>query len=108
MTFGERLSLIRKRRDLSQADVGKLIGIKGDAYGRYERDEVKPTIDMAAKISNALKVSLDFLVGKTDLELDNATLKKVEAISKMTDEDKSHVFSLIDAFIAKSKMQGLI
>lgn len=108
MTFGERLTLIRKRKELSQADVGILIGIKGDAYGRYERDEVKPTIDMATKVSNALKVSLDYLVGKTDLELDDATLKKIEAISKMNNEDKGHVFSMIDAFIAKTKMQGLI
>lgn len=37
MTFGERLGLVRKRKKLSQADVGKLIGINGDAYGRYER-----------------------------------------------------------------------
>lgn len=55
MTFGERLGLVRKRKKLSQADVGKLIGINGDAYGRYERNEVKPTIEMATKIANAHK-----------------------------------------------------
>ncbi|NOQ75416.1 MAG: helix-turn-helix domain-containing protein [Crocinitomix sp.] len=108
MTFGERLTIIRKRKGLSQADIGKIIGINGDAYGRYERNEVKPNIDMATSISNALKVSLDYLVGKTNLELDNDTLKKIEDISKMSDLDKGHVFSLIDAFIAKTKMQGLI
>ncbi len=82
MTFGERLSIVRKRRKMSQADVGKIININGDAYGRYERDEVKPTIEMANKIANALKISLDFLVGNTDLELDTETLKRVEDISK--------------------------
>jgi len=107
MSFGERLTLVRKRRDLSQADVGKLIGINGDAYGRYERDEVKPTIDMATRVANALKVSLDFLAGKTEHELDDSTLRKVEEISKMSDTDKDHVFSLIDAFIAKTRLQGL-
>jgi len=108
MTFGERLTVIRKRKEMSQSDIGKLIGINGDAYGRYERDEVKPNIDMATSISNALKVSLDYLVGKTALELDSATLKKIEAVSTMSDEDKNHVFTLIDAFIAKTKLQGLI
>lgn len=108
MTFGERLTFIRKRKGLSQADIGKMIGINGDAYGRYERDEVKPNIDMATKISNALNVSLDYLVGKTDLELDDIALKKIEAVSSMSDEDKNHVFTLIDAFIAKTKLQGLI
>ncbi len=108
MTFGERLTIIRKRKGLSQADIGKILGINGDAYGRYERNEVKPNIDMATSISNALKVSLDYLVGKTNLELDNETLRKIEDISKMSESDKGHVFSLIDAFIAKTKMQGLI
>ena len=108
MTFGERLMSVRKKKKLSQADIGKLIKINGDAYGRYERNEVKPTIEMATKIANALEVSLDYLVGKTELELDNSMLKRVEAVSKMNDEDKGHVFSLLDAFIAKTNMQGFL
>ena len=48
--------------------MGKLLGIDGDAYGRYERAEVKPSIEMATKIAEVLEVSLDYLVGKTDLE----------------------------------------
>ena len=108
MSFGERLTLVRRRKKLSQADVGRMIGINGDAYGRYERNAVKPTIDMATKISNALNISLDYLVGKTDLMLDDVVLKKMESISKMSEEDRGHVFSLLDAFIAKTKLQGLI
>jgi DNA-binding XRE family transcriptional regulator len=38
------LTQVRKRKGLSQADVGKKIGINGDAYGRDERNEVHPTI----------------------------------------------------------------
>ena len=103
MTFGERLSIVRKRRKMSQADVGKIININGDAYGRYERDEVKPTIEMANKIANALKISLDFLVGNTDLELDTETLKRVEDISKLPDESKEHIYILLDALIRDFK-----
>ena len=108
MTFGQRLMIVRKEKKLSQADIGKLIGINGDAYGRYERNEVKPTIEIATKIANSLEVSLDYLVGKTDLQLDDKVLLKISEISKMTEEDKEHVFSLLDAFIAKTKLQGLI
>lgn len=103
MTFGERLAIVRKRKKMSQADVGKIININGDAYGRYERDEVKPTIEMANKIANALKVSLDFLVGNTDLELDTETLKRVEDISKLSDDNKKHIYILLDALIRDFK-----
>ena len=88
---------------MSQADVGKIINVNGDAYGRYERDEVKPTIEMANKIANALKISLDYLVGNTDLELDTNTLKRVEDISKLSNEDQKHVYILLDALIRDFK-----
>jgi transcriptional regulator with XRE-family HTH domain len=108
MTFGERLTVVRKRKKLSQSDVGKKIGINGDAYGRYERNEVRPTIEMAVKIAEALEVSLDYLAGKTDTELDNATLKRLQDVTRLPDKEKEHVFVFLDAFLAKMKMQGTL
>lgn len=35
-----------------------------------ERDEVKPSNEMAAAIAEALEISLDYLVGNTDLLLE--------------------------------------
>lgn len=108
MTFGERCIQVRKKKKMSQAQMGKLLGIDGDAYGRYERNEVRPSIEMAAKIANALGVSLDYLVGNTDLELDKNTLKRIEQISKMSDEDKNHVYAFLDAFIARTRLHGFV
>lgn len=103
MTFGERLSQVRKKKKLSQADVGKLIGINGDAYGRYERNEVKPTIDMAVKISKALQVSLDYLVGNSDIEMDKATLSRVQEVTRLPDKEKDYIFVTLDALIRDFK-----
>jgi transcriptional regulator with XRE-family HTH domain len=94
---------------MSQSEMGKILGIDGDAYGRYERNEVKPSIEMATKIADALGVSLDYLVAKTDLELDNDTLKRVAEISKMSKKDKGHVYAFLDAFIAtKTRLHGFV
>ena len=49
--------------------VGKKIGVNGDAHGRYERDEVKPSIEMATQMAEALGVSLDYYVGSTNILL---------------------------------------
>lgn len=103
MNFGERLVLVRKRKNLSQSQVGKLIGINGDAYGRYERNEVKPTIEMAVKIAKALEVSLDYLTGTSELELDKNTLKRVEEITKLSEKDKDYIFVTLDALIRDFK-----
>ena len=70
MTFGERLTQVRKRKNLSQAEIGKKIGINGNAYGRYERNDNSPSIEMATQLAEALEVSLDYLVGSTDVLLE--------------------------------------
>lgn len=103
MTFGERLSLVRKRKKLSQADIGKMISINGDAYGRYERNEVRPTIEMAVKIAKALEVSLDYLTGNSDIELDKATLNRVQEVTKLPEKDKEYIFVTLDALIRDFK-----
>jgi len=108
MSFGKRLLEARKNKSLSQEDIAKHLGTKGPAIGRYERDEMKPSIEVAAKMALLLDVSLDYLVGHTDIMLDSNTTKKIQEISNMSDEDQNHVFSLIDAFIAKTKLKGLI
>lgn len=103
MLFGERLTQIRKKKKLSQSEVGKILGIDGDAYGRYERNEVKPSIEMATKIADVLGVSLDYLVGKTDLELDNAMLSRIQEVTKLSEKDKEHIFITLDAMIRDFK-----
>jgi len=96
MTIGEHISLLRKRKKLSQAALGKQIGTSGDIIGRYERDIITPSIEVIMKIADSLEVSIDFLVGKTSLELDTDTIKRLEQISSLSIENKNYLFSIID------------
>ena len=106
MTIGEHISLLRKRKKLSQADLGKSIGTSGDIVGRYERNIITPSIEVIMKMAVALEVSIDFLVGNTTLELDSQTIKRLEDISTMPDDRKSYIFSLIDMAIRDFKTQN--
>lgn len=103
MTLGQQMIVLRKKKGLSQADFGKAVGTSGDIIGRYERDEVKPSIEVAMKIADILEVSLDYLVGKTSLEIDKTTLKRLEEVSKLPAEAKTQVFMVIDALIRDFK-----
>lgn len=103
MTFGERLMLVRKKKNLSQSEVGKKININGDAVGRYERNEVRPTIEMATKLAQALEVSLDYLVGNTDIELDKAAMSRIQEVTQFNEEEKNHIYITLDAMIRDFK-----
>lgn len=96
MELGDNMMLIRKKKKLSQADLGKLTGTSGDVIGRYERGDIKPSIEVAAKIADALEVSLDYLVGKSSVLLDKQTVDRIEDISKLPADKKAYVLNLID------------
>ncbi|MHA4812329.1 helix-turn-helix domain-containing protein [Flavitalea flava] len=89
----------------SLAAVAKQLGTKGPAIGRYERDEMKPSIDAATKMANILEVSLDWLVGNTDSAFDTATLNRIQDISKLSQKDKELVFEFLDSFISNRKIK---
>lgn len=105
MSFGKRLIEVRKSKKFSQDDVAKKVGVHGAVIGRYERDEVKPSIETATQIANALEVSLDYLVGSTEVLLDKSIINRIQAIQKLSEEDKGHLYALLDAFLLKSSIK---
>lgn len=102
-TFGKRLTEVRKSKKISQDELGKTIQVVGAVIGRYERDEVKPSIDTAAAIAEALEVSLDYLVGNSDLLLDKTIVKRIAEIQKLDKQEREHVNALLDAFLRDTK-----
>ncbi len=64
--------------------------------GRYERGDIKPSVDVVAKLADALEVSVDYLIGKTSLVIDKNTMERIEEISALPEDKKSYVFNLID------------
>jgi hypothetical protein len=82
------------------------MGHSGDIMGRYVRKIITPSIDVIIKIADSLEVSIDFLVGKTNFELDNQTLKRIEEISALPSDRKNYILSLIDMAIRDFKTQS--
>ncbi len=105
MDFGDNMMLIRKKKGLSQADLGRMIGTSGDVIGRYERGDITPSIEVVSKIADALEVSVDYLIGKTKMQLDKQTLKRLEDISTLPEENKTFVLNLIDMALRDFKVK---
>ena len=104
-TFGKRLRECREAAKLSQQALAKELGTSYTVIGKYERDEMTPSVEVALKLAKILGVSLDFLSGYTDLELDQSTVKRIEDISKMKDTDRSFILKTIDALVRDFKAQ---
>ncbi|MGD1842663.1 MAG: helix-turn-helix domain-containing protein [Thermonemataceae bacterium] len=84
---------------LQQEQLAEMLGTKGPAIGRYERDVMKPSIEVATRMADILEVSLDYLVGKVDKAIDQETFKRLQDIEKLSEKEKEYVFALMDAFL---------
>lgn len=62
MTFGEKVKEIRKRKGLSQLELGEKMQVSQQAIGKYEKTLDQPKMATVRKIANALGVPLSELV----------------------------------------------
>jgi transcriptional regulator with XRE-family HTH domain len=108
MDFGNLVSELRKQKGISQTDLATKLAIHKNVLGRYERNEVFPSIDIARKIADILDVSLDYLTGKDDVQIDKTASTRILEVSKFEEQDRNHIYSVIDAFIAKRKIQSIL
>ncbi len=65
-------------------------------------------LEMAKIIADALEVSLDYLVGSTEQQLDKATINRIQEVAKLSSKEKELVFEFLDAFITKAKIKTVI
>ena len=91
-----QLKKLRNKMELSQAAVAEKLGITQQAYANYERGARHPDLEMLIKLSALFNVSVDFIVGKTDISNSNAELQGIDTvlydeIKDLTNDEKQDV-----------------
>ncbi len=64
----ERMLALRKSEGLKQEKAAELSGIAYMSYRRYETGEREPTASTLWKIADFYGVSVDYLIGRTDIK----------------------------------------
>ncbi len=106
--FGQRLGDARKARGLSQDEVGQRAGLRGAVVGRYERAEARPSVEIAARLAQALGASLDYLTGVRNDDLDPETARRIIAVQQLQPTDREHVYALLDAFVSRKRLDAVL
>jgi transcriptional regulator with XRE-family HTH domain len=107
-TFDKRMATLHKVRKMTQEELAKLLNTSISVIGKYERDEMQPSIEAAKKISHLLDTSVGFLLGESDdmnVLKDKAMLKRLNDISQLPDKDKECVLYTIDHLLASVKTE---
>ena len=65
--LGARIKLLREELGLKQEELAKKLSVSPSAIGMYERDLREPNNELTLRIANFFNVSIDYLLGKTDI-----------------------------------------
>ncbi|MEM9284044.1 MAG: helix-turn-helix transcriptional regulator [Verrucomicrobiota bacterium] len=66
--FRDRLKKTRESREMSQSDLAEKTGLKPAAISHFETGQRAPSFENLRKLSDALSVSIDYLLGRIDEE----------------------------------------
>ena len=86
--LNENIKKLRVAQGLNQVEFAKILSVTKQCVSNWENDNVVPSIDMLCKIADFFGVSTDYLLGRSD--------KRVIEVSNLTDEQITHLVSLIE------------
>ncbi len=66
--FADRLKSLRQSKNINLTQLGNSIGCNKAALSNFENCYKKPSLNMILSIANYFDVSIDYLVGRTDVK----------------------------------------
>lgn len=99
--FGKRLKELRKANGYTIEQFAELVGISRSSLGYYENTDRLPDVEVLARIADALNVSADYLIGRTNTAALKGKMKTVCELTGLSDEAAEYL-----AFLVKNKDRG--
>lgn len=96
MTFGEKLSYLRKQANLTQSDLADNLNISRQAVNKWEKGISLPDIDNIQKLSSIFNISIDELL---DYKIENINLT-IDTKKELIDREDSKLKN-VDNFVLK-------
>ena len=66
-SLGKRIRLLRKEKKLTQEEMGKFLNMGKSTVSQYESDISRPDYETLQKITDLFNVSVDYILGRTDI-----------------------------------------
>ena len=108
-TFGKKIAALRKTIKMPQTELAKALSTSTSVIGRYERDEMTPSIEAAKKLADLLNSTVGYLLGETEesnIFKDPDMLRRFNENKSFAENEK--VLFTLDAMIHEiKKTEGL-
>ena len=97
MSLGNKILELRKKKGLSQEQLGEKVDVTRQTISNWELEETSPNPEQLKLLSKALNVSVDDLI---DNDIKNVVLSKVKMTEKQTATIKKILKGILIGFVA--------
>lgn len=114
MAFANKLTEIRKSRNLTQQELAEKVGVGISQMRRYEKGSSSPTLEVIKNLATTLGVSTDELIFDNNERvaasriLDKELLHQFETVSSLTPRDIDAVKTVLESIILKNRIEEII
>jgi len=92
----------REAKALSQRELAALFNTSYSVIGKYERDEMAPSIKAAQSIANLVDTTVGYLLGETEqtnILKDPSMLQRLNEISNLHEDDRHCIMYALDGLL---------
>lgn len=99
------LKMLRTNAGISQKQLADIINVSQQSINKYENHEVEPNIETLSLIADFFDVSIDYLVGRTDImrryesvkeyDLNTNEQNLIDLYRKLSANDKAMIMSFV-------------
>jgi transcriptional regulator with XRE-family HTH domain len=114
MAFANRLTEIRKSRNLTQQELAQKVGVGISQMRRYEKGSSSPTLEVIRNLAITLGVSTDELIFDNSERvaasriLDKELLRQFETVSSLTPRNIDAVKIVLESIIIKNRIEEIL
>ena len=110
--FGARVKQLRKQRHWTQKTLARKVEIRFQLLNKYEGGQHIPSVETLIRLAEALDVSVDYLLTGNPMEdsplASSRLFQRFKTLESLHQEEQQAVITLIDAMIAKHKMEAAL
>ena len=99
-----RIKELRLSAGLTQNDIAQKLGLNQTAIGKYEREQLEPSLETLKELSILFDCSIDYLVGHTD---DFGNVIKKETAQAISSQDGKELLDIYTALSPELRVQVL-
>ena len=88
MNIGERITLLRKEKDISQAELAKRLEVSRQAVSKWEQGASSPDTNKLIQLAKILDTEVEYLATGTHPEPSSVVLNVVETVERVQVQEK--------------------